>query len=335
MADGTGFGAFHDSEQDLEAMHRYEAFLQLQLEADGLTDEEYLTKLDRISGGDPSELLHGATAYGSEDIARMREETAVRDASELVDKYGYEDADGLTDGVRVDENGDPAKLSEDGGTVKLSEDGGTVRHDGEQIGNGDGTEPSEGVSKNPVDGIAAGTSVALEDGEDPEKGHDGEDGEEAGHESHADAFEAAAMAAAGTGYDGQQQEDKSEELEQEAVPEEGPGKQAQAEEIPAGPAAIPDYDDEKAGKNDAAVPYGGGHFEARSEYRINDVFDSIAAGTGTLSGAIVGYEYVPEQKGPAVQKEPPQMTPALAAMYREMARTDEREMEKMLDGPSR
>lgn len=328
MAEGTGFGAFQDSEQALEAMQRYEAFLQLQLEADGLTDEEYLVKLDQISGGDPSELLHGATAYGSEDIARMREETAVRDASELVDKYGYEDTDGLTDGVRVDENGDP---------VKLSEDGGTVKYDGKQIGNGDGTEPSEGVSKNDFgDGIVAGTSVALEDGgEDPEKDHGGEDGEEAGHENHVDAFEAAAMAAAGTGYDGQQQEDKSEELEQEAVPEEGLGKQAQAEEMPAGPTMIPDYDDEKAEKNDAAVSYGGGHFEAKSEYRINDVFDSIAAGTGTLSGAIVGYEYVPEQKGPLVQKEPPQMTSALAAMYREMARTDEREMERMLDGPSK
>ncbi len=65
MDTGSGYGAFRDSEQDLAVMRQYEAFLRLQQDAEGLSEAEYIRRLDQISGGNPSELMQGAEAYGT------------------------------------------------------------------------------------------------------------------------------------------------------------------------------------------------------------------------------------------------------------------------------
>ena len=300
MDGGTGYGAFRDSEQDLEAMRRYEAFLQLQMDAEGLTDEEYLARLDRISGGDPSELLHGAEAYGSEDADKMAEDAAVRDASELADKYGYESADGIMAGMLPEdgiEKTDAPGARMDG--AYENPEGGDPEADGIYV-NGEGYEAEANAE-------AAGPEDASGDGAMP----------------GVIPVEDAAVRA------GAEEEDEKEEAYE--APEYVPPRPAVEDDVPSGPVMVPDEED-IPGKGQ---PGPAGRFHAVHEYHVDDVLDSVALGTGTLAGAVVGYDYIPAQP-PAYQPvQQKQMTPALAAMYREMQRTDERERERQMDGPSR
>lgn len=323
MADGTGYGAFHDSDQDLAVMQRYEAFLQLQLDADGLTDEEYLERLDRISGGDPSELMRGAEAYGSDDAEMQQAAAAVRTAEELAEEEGYGQADGTVypEGMLRRED---AAYQEDTGYGPPSEDTGGYGEGEDAARHGDAEE--------------YGDSVDHEN----DSGQREDDAEESETDA-ADMFLLGAMAA-----DGRTQaaiDDESEAEKEEDGPELSAGAvRSIDDDVPVGPTIVLDDEDEPGKEQPEAVPAGAypgheqlipeGELVARKEYQVEDILDSVALGTGTLSGAVVGYEYIPARP-PILAPEPKQMTPALAAMYREMQRTDEREMERQLSGPSR
>lgn len=320
MDTGSGYGAFRDSEQDLAVMRQYEAFLRLQQDAEGLSEAEYIRRLDQISGGNPSELMQGAEAYGSEDAERMAAEAAVRDATELADKYGYESADGIAPGT------EPGAGT--GGMLLRSEVLGR-QDDGEYQ-----EDDEDGLESGGADGILSdGEEAALTEektGEDAVSEEDGKTVPEDSPEGYADSFMLGAMAA---DFDESEKEADGPETEPETE-----GTQRHLEEsVPSGSYIVPEDEDQPEEQKQGpakAQPMPAGKVVDIKSYHINDGLDELAMGTGTLAGAVVGHEYVPARP-PVLTPEPKPMTPTLAAMYREMQRTDEREMDRQLSGPSR
>lgn len=313
-------GRFADSEEALAAMARYELFLQLQEEADGLTDEEYLKRLDEISGGDPSELLQGAESYGDMDMDEMARAAAVRAAEEMPvteqDGLAAAYADGAAPAADIYAE---QSRNQYGGMALEDGTGGAPAY-----GPADGNAESGEQGLDTDQGQLAGTEGLRADGtldpestdvEDPESAYGegaydglsldaGEDG------ASADAFRTGASAEHGDGAS-----------DEKNGQEEAPGPQSQKggpeqDDAPYVPAA-PDLEDEDVpGRQD-------GYFKEHSRFDVHDIFDDVAVGTG-LAGAVVSYEYVPPEPAAGQQpaKAPEQQTPALSAMYREIERMD-------------
>lgn len=313
-------GRFADSEEALAAMARYELFLQLQEEADGLTDEEYLKRLDEISGGDPSELLQGAESYGDMDMDEMARAAAVRAAEEMpvTEQDGpaaaYADRAAPAAGIYAEQSQDPysGMTSEDG-------TGGAPAY-GPADGNAEGGEPGLDTDREQL----AGTEVLQADGTlDPESA-DAEDPESAYGEGASDgpSLDAGEGGAAADAFrTGASAKHRDGSIDEKDETEEAPGFQAQkggpeqddASYVP----AAPDPEDEDVPGRQ------GGYFKEHSRFDVHDIFDDMAVGTG-LAGAVVSYEYVPPEPAAGQQpaKAPEQQTPALSAMYREIERMD-------------
>lgn len=316
-------GRFADSEEALAAMARYELFLQLQEEADGLTDEEYLKRLDEISGGDPSELLQGAESYGDMDMDEMARAAAVRAAEEMP----VMEQDGPAAGIYAEQPQDPysGMASEDGtggapayGTADGNAEGGEpgLDTDREQLAGteglqADGTlDPESADAEDPESAYGEGAS----DGPSPDAGEDG---------AAADAFRTGASA-----------EHRDGSIDEKDETEEAPGFQArkggpEQDDASYVPAAPDPEDEDVPGRQD-------GYFKEHSRFDVHDIFDDMAVGTG-LAGAVVSYEYVPPEPAVGQQpaKAPEQQTPALSAMYREIERMDgPGRQEPEVSGPS-
>lgn len=344
---------FMDSEAALETMRRYELFLQLQAEADDLTDEEYMARLDEISGGDWFDLIQGSEAYGdSEETAAMA--AARREAEEMLpgeqldgasavmgqdetlphrqDDMPYPDGTygnpegepqidtASMDGTDFDDAVPESELDRDQQET-LPETGpdGTALGS-ERDGNMPGSVPESESAVPEFDtendaGVQNPDETIEQDGTQDTDGHTGTDGTDA----H-DAFQNGAMASGANVETAEAQEEWP-----EPEPTQEPVAAMPSNEDSVMPAA-PVFDDEQDGR-----------FVEHSEFHAHDVLDEIAAGSG-LAGAVVSYEYVPPETAKPEQPQPeqaPGKMPALSAVYREIERMDgPGRDEPSMDGPA-
>lgn len=277
----TYTATFRDDADGMAMMEQYSAFLRLQSEAGYLDDEEYLNRLDAILGdnmaaingypdGDPgvpdSGEIERMLALQDEDEEARRNngqrrvlqfEEPVQDDMSYDTGFGW----GLPDDDPEQSLGNAYAETADAETLEsenLEMDPSLdITYEG---------EPEAGA-------VALGTDASL----DITYGDDGEtiDLEHASEPSLSDASDDAAVPA----Y----------EMTGEVHPDQlkihdEPSAGAEPEEswAPPGPAPA------------VSVP-AGGHIEVTEEFEINDWLDTLAAGTGLLSGVQTA-EYVPEDE---------------------------------------
>ena len=322
MAEYNG-QVFADTEESLERMERYRAFLALQNEADDLTDAEYLSRLDAITYGDRDEFLDGAESYGT-DLVDGEYGTPgwVQDVPHeeyAADEYGEPDdgpADGnpapedtvddgwVYSGPVTDEYGNDLDVgseqvseeAEDGqATVQEGRDGGFVglRMMSRSEAQYDEYGPVDGLEDDLEDDDIPGSLSGLTEQGAP-------DGPQAGvpvvelDDEEPDGPEAGFGAGPVPEMPGPQN-----------VSTTGPAPMLEDEEAPG-----PQFTDPQYVKHES--------FEAR------DVLDDLSLATG-LAGYVETYEYIPPQEiqpnQPAPQQPQP-VSPAMAKLQRQIEAMD-------------
>lgn len=276
----TYTATFRDDADGMAMMEQYSAFLRLQSEAGHLDDEEYLNRLDAILGdnmaaingypdGDPGVPDSGeiermlALQDEDEEVRRNHGQRRILQFDEPVqDDAAYGFGPGMSDDGH-DQISDASYA--EGAEPEMPEDEGLE------------TDPSLDVS---YEGSPAAAAEAQGLETDPSLDIAYGDGESVDQE-HAfdwpsddvpDATPAAAHDEIDAAYPGQ--------IEIHDKPSAGAGlEEAWAPPDPAPAAAAP----------------ADGHIEVTEEFEINDWLDTLAAGTGLLSGVQTA-EYVPEDE---------------------------------------
>lgn len=276
----TYTATFRDDADGMAMMEQYSAFLRLQSEAGHLDDEEYLNRLDAILG-DNMAAINGYPDGdpGVPDSGEIERMLALQDENEeVLRNHGQRRILQFDEPVQDDAVYDFGLGVSDNGHDQISD-----------ASYAEGAEPEmpedEGLEADPsLDVLYEGSPAAAAEAQglemDPSLDIAYGDGESVDSE-HAfdwpsddvpDTTPAAAQDEIDAAYPGQ--------IEIHDEPSAGTGpEEAWAPLDPAPAAAAP----------------AGGHIEVTEEFEINDWLDTLAAGTGLLSGVQTA-EYVPEDE---------------------------------------
>ncbi len=351
---------FTDAREDVDLVSRYAAFLELQNQAGGMTDQEYLDRLAEIDGSGAFQAA--AFGYTDEEMGRLS------DAERQVILQAQEDLE------KENANRPPKRV--------LQFDGGTVPETGLETGDnvaaayaGTSDENPEGESEpEAVLEDESGSEAALEEASDGDSIEvtvtdgvtGGEDdpsldirygGEEAVAMSEEEEAESGIVLGAGGIPAKSDAEDEAEkDLEEESVPAASQVGEPEQEIPVTGPAMLEDEDEAEAqkdvqlgwapagkvpnfedGQQTVQQPVPEGHMQVSEEIQINDWLDEVGAGMGLVRGVQTA-EYVP----PEPQAQPAQAAPVRSEKMQQLDRMVERiygpaegGTQKESDGPSR
>lgn len=254
---------FRDDPEALEQMARYQAFLNLQNEADYLTDEEYLARYDELMAANYGD-GYADSGYASGGMSGI----GPYDGKNLDQIPATAADDALADGECLPEE-DPESEPEETPESEREEDFPEENPESEP-GEDPESEPEDGLpednpEENPEDGIVSGTDASGGNGAPFP------DGTEAEPESE---LEDGSPDAPGKDPD---------------FPEDGPASHA-----------VPDLDDEDDGPGQPEqqgwhVEETQAQIEITESFTPHDALDQAAMATG-LAGAVETMEYIPPQE---------------------------------------
>ncbi len=325
--------AFADTEESLERMERYRAFLALQNEADDLTDEEYLSRLDELTWDDP-ELLDGADNYGT-DLLDGEYGTPGWVNPAPADDYGDEYDN-------VPENSDLGAPVDDGWAYAGPE--------ADEYGN-----PPIAMLRREDTLTAPETAQDGVSGPDGTGVQDDEYGRPEGSEAASDGVGAALYAAAGIEavrdeYGSPEGQDELENEDEPDAPSVGSRVPYMGPEPQAGVPVIDLEDDEETPEMGMDGPNPGDRalsdvpddpgpqftdpmYVKHESFEAHDFLDEMSLATG-LAGYVETYEYIPSQEIQRPQPgQPPQPSPAMAKLQRQIEAMDGPSAQREITGP--
>lgn len=354
---------FMDTSEGVDWVERYAAFLQLQNEASGLTDQEYLERLALIDG--TGAFQAGEFGYTDAELGNLSdaERLAILEAQEETEREGQDGQKRVMQfgggTVPASETDAGMNVLPPGGPVLETED---VPQGGPQDGDGH-EEPAAGTDDG-AQVLADGTVLypnGTEDAGDQETRDDPDASDPGLDIVYGDGPDGGTVLAAGAAAgkedgekdeaeeDGpeaaQSQPDEPEQdmpvtapapvLEDDEDGMDGPGKEAQLGWAPAG--GVPDFE---AGAYPEPQLAPEGHVVVSEQIQINDWLDEIGAGMGLVSGVQTA-EYIPPEPQ-ARPQQLPQAQPVRSEAMKQLDRMVERVYgpetgggQKEAEGPTR
>ena len=315
---------FADTEESLERMERYRAFLALQNEADDLTDAEYLSRLDAITYGDREGFLDGAESYGT-DLADGEYGTPgwVQDVPH--EEYGADEY-GEPEDEAAAEIPEPEAAVDDGWVYNgpiTDEYGNLIDVDGEQAseeaedgqatvqdGRGGGFADLRMMSRSEAQYDEYGPLDGLEDDLEDDDVPGGVTGP-----TEQDAPDGPQAGVPVIELDDEEPDGPEAGLGSGPVPD-TPGPQSAPSVGPA-----PMLENEDAPGPQFTEP----QYIKHESFEAHDALDELSLATG-LAGYVETYEYIPPQEiqpnQPQTQQQPQPVSPAMAKLQRQIEAMD-------------